>query len=227
MQIDKFAEIIRSMNQHEDTLRAQRIQLLMSAQAILFAATGIMWQYNLVIVVVISLLGISFSSVIYSSLFDGHLAREELKRIWGKRQEIEVKKLKKEAENLKNKCFLFEKNRKQEEEKLNEKRQWPPVFALEYTTELDKEPENGDKVRCQSFEPESKDRKTSKNSNVGKNIRNLLIVAWAIILILALLQIGLAVLPIWWPNSLPSWFSDESIIKINSTIKSLCLKCPN
>lgn len=79
---DEFSDRIRSMIEHENLLRDQRINWLIASQGLLIAALALFWDKENFLAIALAVVGLLFSISIGTSLFSNTLAIRKLAAAW-------------------------------------------------------------------------------------------------------------------------------------------------
>lgn len=85
MRDDEFTDKVRSMIEHENTMRDQRLHWLIASQGILIAALGFSWNIDVPLVIAISVVGFLLCVSVGASLYCNTLAIRSLVTIWERR----------------------------------------------------------------------------------------------------------------------------------------------
>ncbi|MGD8560497.1 MAG: hypothetical protein PVF34_08810 [Gammaproteobacteria bacterium] len=83
MSEDEFTDRMRSMVQHENTMRDQRLNWLIASQGLLITALGFSWDKDVILVLSIAVVGLIFSVSIGANLYCNTLAIRTLADFWG------------------------------------------------------------------------------------------------------------------------------------------------
>ena len=82
---DEFTDRVRSMVEHENSMRDQRLHWLLGSQGLLIAALGIAWDKDSFLVISLAVAGFLFCASIGANLFCNTLAIRKLAAQWEQR----------------------------------------------------------------------------------------------------------------------------------------------
>ncbi|MGD8567428.1 MAG: hypothetical protein PVJ39_05050 [Gammaproteobacteria bacterium] len=82
MSEDEFADRMRSMVQHENTMRDQRLNWLLASQGLLVTALGFSWGKDTFLTTSIAMVGLVFCVSIGANLYCNTLAIRKLTTTW-------------------------------------------------------------------------------------------------------------------------------------------------
>ena len=82
---DDYADRVRSMVEHENSMRDQRLNWLIASQGLLIAALGFSWGKDKLLVLLLAIVGLLFCISIGADLYCNTLAIRKLASSWKKR----------------------------------------------------------------------------------------------------------------------------------------------